>query len=649
MNIVAFAFSLFAALFSGVQALLSVNASSWSPASVPSGVSGVLIMFSALLGLIGCGMALIRRERAPLLLSVGACAAAAAFFTGFQSALVWAGLYFIAAILARLDMNAVREDRIALAANAGDDAPRLPGMLRAIHGFLESPIDGQDMDGRFQILHDDGLQALESLVGVETGALVRRAFIFIEDGEFARADQYLEQALTQDPENSRAYLGKLMVELGVRTTEDLAGAPLFEQSRLFQRALKFASAEERVSLNGYIEAHNAYIERQREAEQAELEGRYRRALALRASADTPEDYQEITEILESLGSYKDAQTLSAEVQRDIEMKEKYEKAVAMLERATTPQDYDDLTAMLEELGSYRDTPSLVARVRMERRYMELLAIREHARTEDELEEIAEQLDTFGNYRDAMEVAADARRAAKELRRAARAAAARRAVIRRWGVRIFYAALLIAFLMLGGGRWIARLCGYVPASDTQPAEEQPLVAPIAPISDEPKPEAASKPASAEPVRAAAPAAPKAAPAVAPAPSGAQDRENVSKDDSAAVSVKREAVEPSPAPAPASASVEVLARPSVVSADSLKSQDIVSEEPKLTLTPMKISGNRVNLRGAPARNSPVLARMFRGDSVEAMENRIGTDGQMWYHVRTSSGAEGWVFGQYVRDDR
>ena len=37
--------------------------------------------------------------------------------------------------------------------------------------------------------------------------------------------------------------------------------------------------------------------------------------------------------------------------------------------------------------------------------------------------------------------------------------------------------------------------------------------------------------------------------------------------------------------------------------------------------------------------------KGDPIEVKGSRSQSDGT-WYHVRTSKGREGWVFGQYVR---
>ena len=52
----------------------------------------------------------------------------------------------------------------------------------------------------------------EPILGIETGALIKRAFLFLEDGEFDNAGRYIEQALNQDPENSQVYMAKLMLE-----------------------------------------------------------------------------------------------------------------------------------------------------------------------------------------------------------------------------------------------------------------------------------------------------------------------------------------------------------------------------------------------------------------------------------------------------
>ena len=52
--------------------------------------------------------------------------------------------------------------------------------------------------------------------------LLKRAFMFLEDGNWQEADAYCEKVLDQDPECAEAYLGKLMAECKVKKQEDLA-------------------------------------------------------------------------------------------------------------------------------------------------------------------------------------------------------------------------------------------------------------------------------------------------------------------------------------------------------------------------------------------------------------------------------------------
>jgi hypothetical protein len=50
--------------------------------------------------------------------------------------------------------------------------------------------------------------------------------MFLEDGDWIRADDFCEQVLNQNPENAQAYLGKLMAELKVRSQDQLKNCAL---------------------------------------------------------------------------------------------------------------------------------------------------------------------------------------------------------------------------------------------------------------------------------------------------------------------------------------------------------------------------------------------------------------------------------------
>ncbi|MBQ7264446.1 MAG: hypothetical protein IJR14_12115, partial [Synergistaceae bacterium] len=457
MNIVAFALSLFTAIASGVQTLFDVNAAGWARSIAPAPVlgAGLAIMTAALLGLLGGGMALTRRERAPFVLSVDAGLCVLALLGGLRAGAIWAALYLISAVVARVDMGSLDE--------GGEDGgvARLGAtrVLRAIHVFLESPMDAQ---GRVRILPDEGGEAL---IGFETGALIRRAFLFLEDGDFARADLYLEQALTQDPEEPRAYLGKLMAELGAHSVDELATWPVpFDGERSFQRALRFSSPGERERLEGLSSAALDRLDRRRAKEREELEDRYERALALRETATTGRDLAELTELLTSLGEYKDAPALAQEAGHEAELEERYERALALRARARTASELDEALELLSSIEGYKDVDEILADAEHEKEYLGALALKDRARGEEELERVAALLEGLSDYRDAEGQAQDARRLAKEARRALRAAIARREVLKRWGLRLAWIAVLGGFLALGGGRWVAGLFGYVPAND-----------------------------------------------------------------------------------------------------------------------------------------------------------------------------------------
>jgi len=91
--------------------------------------------------------------------------------------------------------------------------------------------------------------------------LVKRGYIFLEDSDWNKAEEYFDRALDINPEYAPAYIGKLCVELNVRGEDALGdynelrrgkrfNKPLGEYGN-FQKAIRFAEAEYREKLNGY--------------------------------------------------------------------------------------------------------------------------------------------------------------------------------------------------------------------------------------------------------------------------------------------------------------------------------------------------------------------------------------------------------------
>ena len=124
--------------------------------------------------------------------------------------------------------------------------------------------------------------------------LLERAFMFLEDGDWDKADIYCESVLDQNPKCAEAYLGKLMAEVKIRKKEDLSKAkePL-DQSDNYRKVMRFADESLRERLSNAKEVqHNEQL--------------YAEAMACMTAASDEEAYRNAAQKFYSLGSYKDA-------------------------------------------------------------------------------------------------------------------------------------------------------------------------------------------------------------------------------------------------------------------------------------------------------------------------------------------------------
>ena len=135
--------------------------------------------------------------------------------------------------------------------------------------------------------------------------LLKRAFMFLEDGDWPKADEFCEQVLNQDPENAQAYLGKLMAELRVKKQDSLKNcAEPFNDSNNYQKVVRFADEQLRTALTGYIEYINT------RNENARLDSIYTRAKNAMSAANTESTYKEAAHLFESISEYQDSSALA---------------------------------------------------------------------------------------------------------------------------------------------------------------------------------------------------------------------------------------------------------------------------------------------------------------------------------------------------
>ena len=144
--------------------------------------------------------------------------------------------------------------------------------------------------------------------------LLKRAFMFLEDGNFKEADEYCEKVLDQDPENAQAYLGKLMAEMVVRKQENLKDCadPTFRNSSNYEKALRFGDEKLRNELRGY----SKYIEERNE--NTRKAGIYERAINAMNLADKEKQYQTAIDLFKAIPGYKDSDEKIIECQSRIE-------------------------------------------------------------------------------------------------------------------------------------------------------------------------------------------------------------------------------------------------------------------------------------------------------------------------------------------
>lgn len=138
------------------------------------------------------------------------------------------------------------------------------------------------------------------LGGQRIEPLLKRASIFIDDGEWDDATTYCEKALDIDPENSQAYVLKLMIDLKVKKQNDLASCSNpFENNGNFKKAIKYGDSQTAETLNGYIKAINERNEHNR------LQGKYDAAIA-NMRRNNIEGYEQAISIFGEIPSFLDS-------------------------------------------------------------------------------------------------------------------------------------------------------------------------------------------------------------------------------------------------------------------------------------------------------------------------------------------------------
>ena len=296
------------------------------------GDAGFLVVLAALIGIIGGSFALPRKKASYILLSISVffCFLALAISEGaYKDAWVWMFAYVIAAVCAYAGCEYNQSGIKVL--NVSDSPVTSNQASTNITETVKNIFNPSPAQPVNQNLNTE--KVYEPVIGLETNALIKRAFLFLEDGEFDNAGRYLNQALNQDAEDARVHFGQLMCVRKAHNPLELVNnlPTLLENEKLFQRALRFADDDYKKQLEELAQASRDKLEQKRLAEEAERERqlaeqerkraeqeaekerRYQEILALREKATSMNELNALRWRVSNLRPYKDTEQIYNEV------------------------------------------------------------------------------------------------------------------------------------------------------------------------------------------------------------------------------------------------------------------------------------------------------------------------------------------------
>ena len=111
---------------------------------------------------------------------------------------------------------------------------------------------------------DEKPKTSENTDSRDSASILKRAYIYIEDGHWAGAKDSCERALDADPTNAEAYLCKLMIQFKCKTKEELANQPKpFDDLYEYKKAMQYGSDELKAFLQSCTDTILARIEQER--------------------------------------------------------------------------------------------------------------------------------------------------------------------------------------------------------------------------------------------------------------------------------------------------------------------------------------------------------------------------------------------------
>ena len=195
----------------------------------------------------------------------------------------------------------------------------------------------------------------DTVCEIKSGAempLIKRALLSIEDGEFEKADEILENALNLNPENAEIYVAQLLVSNGVKTFDELvAEGDSLTANPCYLKALRFADNKLKTKLE---EANKKIVERIEKEWERERNAKYLNLCMRQEQEKDKTNIDWLISEFEKLGDYEDALARADALKAEI-----YENACKKMDKVKSVKDITALQAEFRKLEDYKDSSEKV--------------------------------------------------------------------------------------------------------------------------------------------------------------------------------------------------------------------------------------------------------------------------------------------------
>ena len=191
-----------------------------------------------------------------------------------------------------------------------------------------------------------------------TKTLLKRAFLFIEEGDNVKADEYIERVLDINPEEALAYIAKMMIGFGIcnESQFDNCVTPL-EQNINFKKAIRFADPILRAKYEDYNQAIVNRMEEAKRIKEEEIERQRQKRIKEEREAQEHKKakrrkrrrtFWSVSITLISLS------ILFIYIGINSQKNASYDQAVSLMEK----QQYYEATEILKTLDDFKDSQDL---------------------------------------------------------------------------------------------------------------------------------------------------------------------------------------------------------------------------------------------------------------------------------------------------